>query len=126
MLRATDSGALEATEFPRASRTVRRIQPLGAMLVFKRNKTWAETPPDVRRDFDLDDPNVLKRWEKQLASRIYRVYGYHEAPEAGWEFFSLLEFDDLEAWQQLQNHLDASGFSLYYAWDIVTLGRRLG
>ncbi len=126
MLRSTDTGILETpTHSPERSGS-RRMQPLGAMLVFKRNKRWCDAASAERRPFDLDDPVVLKRLEKRLSSCIYRIYGYHEAPEAGWEFFSLLEFEDLEAWQQLQTHLDLSGFSTYYTWNIVTLGRRLG
>ncbi|MDP6037555.1 MAG: hypothetical protein QGG64_03320 [Candidatus Latescibacteria bacterium] len=120
MLKSTDAGILEAVLPAATSRS------LGALLLFKRNDTWKTVGADARRTFDLDDPAVLKRWEKSLASRIYKVYGYHENPTAAWEFFTLLEFSDLENWQQLQKNLDASGFSTYYTWDVVALGRRLG
>ena len=124
MLRSTDTGALEAITPPAEVPSTRRT--LGTMLVFKRQEIWSNVAPDARHNFDLDIPTVLKRWEKRLASRIYRIYAYHDAPETGWEFFSLLDFGDLEAWQQLQQYLDASGFSTYYCWDIVALGRRMG
>ncbi|MDA0709640.1 MAG: hypothetical protein O3B73_05440 [bacterium] len=123
MLRSTDTGSLEAL-LPKAELRGRRS--LGAMLVFKRQMAWQELAPEVRRSFDLDDPAVLRRWERHLGSRIYRIYGYHDSPEAGWEFFALLEFTDLEAWQQSQQYLDTSGFSTYYTWDIVALGRQMG
>jgi len=124
MLKSTDTGALETPEPPAEAPPARRT--LGAMLVFKHQAIWSDVTLNAQHNFDLDDPTVLKRWEKRLASRIYRVYGYHEAPDAEWEFFALLEFGDLDAWQQLQKYLDASGFSTYYAWDIVVLGRRMG
>ncbi len=74
MLKSTDAGILEAVLPAATSRS------LGALLLFKRNDTWKTVGADARRTFDLDDPAVLKRWEKSLASRIYKVYGYHENP----------------------------------------------
>lgn len=123
MLKSTDTGTLEALLPPFEPATRRS---LGAMLVFKQQASWQEVGIEARQSFDLDNPTVLKRWERRLGSRVYRVYGYHEAPEAGWQFFALLEFGDLEAWQQLQQYLDSSGFSTYYTWEIVALGRRMG
>jgi len=120
MLRSTDTEVLE-TLGSQLEQQARRS--LGAMLVFKRQTFPKKVETDVNGSFDLDDPAILKRWERRLGSRIYRVYGY--SPEAGWEFFALLEFGDLEAWQHLQQYLDTSGFSTYYAWDIVALGRRM-
>lgn len=121
MLRSTDEGALEDLL---AKTELNARRSLGAMLVFKRQADWQDLGMDVQRSFDFDDRGVLKRWERRLGSRVYRMYGY--APETGWEFFALLEFDDLEAWQQLQEYLDTSGFSTYYRWDIVALGRHMG
>lgn len=121
MLKSTDMGSLEAL-LPSSEQDVRRS--LGTMLVLKRQPAWQEALPDARHSFDLDDAAVLKRWERRLGSRIYRIYGY--LSDAEWEFFALLEFDDLDAWQRLQQYLDTSGFSMYYAWDIVALGRRMG
>jgi hypothetical protein len=121
MLKSTDTSALDAL-VPVVGQGAQRC--LGTMLVFKRQASWQTEQPDVRRSFDLDEPTILKRWERRLGGRIYQVYEY--SPEAGWEFFALLEFDDLEAWQNLQQYLDTSGFSTYYAWDIVALGRRMG
>ncbi|MGA1197847.1 MAG: hypothetical protein ACO36I_15265 [Candidatus Latescibacterota bacterium] len=120
MLKSTDTEVLETFGSLPELHTRRS---LGAMLVFKRQTSSKEIETDVNGSFDLDDPAILKRWERRLGSRIYRVYGY--APEAGWEFFALLEFGDLEVWQHLQQYLDTSGFSTYYAWNIVALGRRM-
>jgi hypothetical protein len=121
MLRSTDTSTLEEL-LPTIEQGSRRS--LGAMLVLKRQASGQEVDAEIGRSFDLDDSANLKRWERRLSSHIYRVYGYE--PEAGWEFFALLEFADLEAWQQLQEYLDTSGFSAYYTWDIVALGRRMG
>jgi len=104
----------------------RRVQPLGVLLVFRRDDAWYQTPSETRQNFDFENPVVLKQWEKQIQGRIYRIYGYHEQNGEAWEFFSLLEFDDLEAWNNLQQRLDNAGFSTYFSWDIITLGRRLG
>ena len=120
MLKSTDTEMLEAVLPSATSRS------LGALLFFKRADTWKTVGANAHRTFDLHDPSALKKWEKRLASRIYKVYGYHENPTAAWEFFTLIEFSDLEDWQQMQKHFDASGFSTYYTWDVVALGRRLG
>ena len=121
MLKSTDAEVLETFGTLSGQHTRRS---LGAMLVFKRQMSKKKIETDVSGSFDLGDPAILKRWERRLGSQIYRVYGY--SPEAGWEFFALLEFGDLEAWQHLQKYLDTSGFSTYYVWDIVALGRRMG
>jgi hypothetical protein len=121
MLKSTDVGVLEM--FGSVSEQHAR-RSLGVMLVFKRQTSKKEVEKDVNGSFDLDDPVILKRWERRLGNRIYSIYGY--SPEAGWEFFALLEFGDLEAWQHLQQYLDTSGFSRYYVWDIVALGRHMG
>ena len=105
MLKSIDTSTLEAL-LPTVGQSARRS--LGVMLVFKREALWQEVGSEARRSFNLEDPVILKRWERRLGSGIYRVYDY--APEAGWEFFALLAFGDLEAWQHLQQYLDTSGF----------------
>ena len=102
------------------------LQPLGVLLVCKRNENWHRANPAERRPFDLEDPLVLKHWEDRVEQRIYRVYGYSDGEKDAWEFFTLLEFDDMEAWSRLQQGLEDAGFSAYFDWEIIAFGRRLG
>lgn len=120
MLKSTDTSLLETSDLV----AEKPSRALGVMLIFKRQKFWDVAKPEARQSFDLSDAAILKRWERRLCGRIYRVYG--SSFEAGWEFFALLEFEDLEAWQRVQQYLDTSGFSAYYVWEVATLGRQMG
>ena len=103
-----------------------QLQPLGVLLMCRRSEAWHRANAQERREFDLDDPQVLEDWEQKLEGRFYRLYGYGEGDKDPWEFFSLLEFDDLEAWQNLEGTLDESGFSTFFEWEVVAFGRRAG
>ncbi len=103
-----------------------QLQPLGVLLMCRRSETWHQASVQERREFDLDDPQVLEDWERKLEGRFYRVYGYGEGEKESWELFSLLEFDDLEAWQTLEGKLDESGFSAFFEWEVIAFGRRAG
>lgn len=103
-----------------------RRRPLGVLLVCSRNAAWHGADPNERHPFDFDDSRVLKRWEAKVKGRIYRVYAYSDREEASWEYFTLLEFDDLTAWNRLQEEMDDAGFSAYFDWDIVAFGRSIG
>ena len=101
-------------------------QPLGVLLVCRRNETWHRADAEERRPFDLEDPHILRRWEDRIEQRIYRIYGYGDGEKDAWEFFTLLEFDDMEVWNRLQQGLENAGFSAYFDWEIIAFGRRLG
>ena len=101
------------------------VQPLGVLLVWKRSGAWHQAGPVERQPFDLDDPDVLKRWEARLEGQIYRIYGYSEEDGNAWEYLALLEFRDMAAWNGLHQRLDEVGFSTYFEWDIVAFGRRI-
>ncbi|MCZ6632530.1 MAG: hypothetical protein O7G87_03930 [bacterium] len=117
MLKLLDNRAPVATTKPST-----RSQPLGALLIFKRDEP--ETHPTGNLDFT--NPKTLKDWEKCLGEKIYKIYGIKKPEEEAWQYFSLLEFADLEAWQQFQTQLDQAGFSDCFIWEIVALGRRIG
>ncbi|MDP6776935.1 MAG: hypothetical protein QGI83_09225 [Candidatus Latescibacteria bacterium] len=103
-----------------------RLQPLGVLLMCRRSEAWHKADVRERREFDLSDPQVLEDWEQKLEGRFYRIYGYGEGEREPWEFFSLLEFDDLEAWQGLEAKLEESGFSVFFEWEVLAFGRRAG
>ena len=71
-------------------------------------------------------PKSLKAWGKKIEGQIYRIYGYTGEKEEAWEFFSLLEFDDLEAWSRIQQRLEQDGFGAYFSWEIIAFGRCAG
>ena len=103
-----------------------QLQPLGVLLMCRRGAAWHTAGERQRRKFDLDDPLVLEDWEQRLEGRFYRIYGYAEGKTEPWEFFTLLEFDDLEAWKNLESKLDEAGFSTLFEWEVIAFGRRAG
>ena len=115
MLESLDNRTLVATPQPTLS------QPLGALLIFKGDEP--ETHPSGI--LDIPNPRTLEDWEDCLGEKIYKIYGIKKPEEEAWQYFSLLEFADLEAWQQFQTQLDQAGFSDCFTWEIVALGRRL-
>ena len=129
-LNDTESEVAEMPESPPALREgltqTRRLKPLGVLLVWRQNAAWSRATPEERRSFDLEDPQVLKAWEGKVEGQIYRIYGYNGENEEAWEFFALLEFDDLEAWSRIQQRLEQDGFGAYFSWEIIAFGRRVG
>jgi|GEM_PF-2005820 hypothetical protein len=101
-------------------------QPLGVLLVCTRNAHWHGAPEEARHPFDLTIPKILKFWEKRVGGRIYRVYAGGETGNSKWEFFTLLECDDLPAWNARLQKLEEAGFNTFFDWDIIALGRSLG
>ena len=116
MLKSLDNQALVTTVQPSTL-----SQPLGALLIFKRTETETH-PTDI---LDFPTPRPLKDWENCLGEKIYKIYGINKPEEEAWQYFSLLEFADLEAWQQFQTQLNQAGFSDCFIWEIVALGRRM-
>ncbi len=103
-----------------------QLQPLGVLLVCRYNEAWRQASLEKRHPFDFENPQILKRWEEKIEGRIYKIYGYNKAEKSSWKFFTLLEFDDLQAWNRLQEKLDETGFSDYFDWEIIAFGRRIG
>ena len=132
-LQRSSSETAEGTAHDTAYRPLRdtlvqnpQLQPLGVLLVCRHNETWHRTGPEQRHLFDFGNPQVLKRWEEKIEGRVYKIYGYNEAEKGSWDFFTLIEFDDLQAWNRLQEKLDETGFSAYFDWKIIAFGRRIG
>jgi len=101
-------------------------QPLGVLLVCTRNARWHDVSSEERQPFDLSVLQVLKFWEKKVGGRIYRVYAGGECGDSFWEFFTLLECEDLPAWKAILQNLEQAGFNSYFDWDIIAFGRSIG
>ena len=130
MLKSTETGA--HLEYPEADpiynpKDGHRLpkSSMGAFLLFKRGASWFSADADSRSHYDLENAEILRLWENRLGGRIYKLYGCDWDEGSAWEFFVVFEFQDLEAWQCLQNQMDRDGFSEYFSWNILALGRRL-
>ena len=100
-------------------------QPLGVILFCKRKRQKGKPTPKSSDLPGVDDRATVDELEKRVQGRIYRVYACEGGSKAGWEFFSVLEFGDLQAWNLFEQDLEQNGFSDRFEWDIRAFGRRL-
>ena len=108
------------------ARTQRQPGPLGLIVLLRNTAVWADAPDQERVRWNLANLEARTRIERMISARIYQSYGSRRETMDGWAFFSVAEFQDLEAWGDVQRRLEAMSEVGYIEWDVVCFGRRAG
>ena len=101
-----------------------RSQPLGVILFCRRKGLNAVDTGDTAGGAQ-EAVNAIAELERHVKSRIYRVYACEDGPEGRWEYFAVLEFGDLQAWNVFEQNLEKNGFGTLFEWEVRAFGRGL-
>jgi hypothetical protein len=104
-----------------------RSQPLGVVLFCRRKGLNGEAGGrNLRDETQTAALKAIAELERRAKSRVYRVYACEDGPEGKWEYFTVLEFGDLQAWNVFEQDLEKNGFGALFDWEVRAFGRGLG
>lgn len=102
-----------------------RSQPLGVILFCRRKRLNDEAGTGDAADGTQEAVKAIAELERRVKSRFYRVYACEDGPEGRWEYFAVLEFCDLQAWNVFEQNLEKKGFGTLFEWEVRAFGRGL-
>ena len=102
-----------------------RSQPLGVILFCRRTRLNDEVDTGDAAGGAQEAVKAIRELERCVKSRVYRVYACEDGPEGRWEYFTVLEFGDLQAWNEFEQTLEKNGFGTHFDWEVRAFGRGL-
>ena len=116
--RRTPAGAVGARSM--------QSQPLGVVLFCRRKGINGETGKSNAESGAQEAMAAITELGRRVKSRVYRVYACEDGPDGKWEYFAVLEFGDLQAWNLFEQDLERNGFGAHFDWNVRAFGRGLG
>ena len=102
-----------------------RSQPLGVILFCRRKRLLNAVDTGDAAGGAQEAVKAITELERRVKSRVYRVYACEDGPEGRWEYFAVLEFGDLQAWNVFEQNLEKNGFGTLFEWEVRAFGRGL-